>query len=621
MVSFCDKVQICWLVDAWDHHLISIDIARKLRIITVVERRVCMKPSELWLLPASIRSSLIRRICVVMVFLTITLIKAEWPGVGENLPVCVAPGETYEPQIVSDGYDGCLIVWFDTRSGMDSINVFGQRVSADGDTLWPESGVQFTNIQSYTWVSYLVACADYSGGAFFAWEDPRNGDFDVYVQHVDSSGAALWTDNGIRLSMTSDAEYVMDIAPDESGGCIVAWNTASTIEAIMAQRLSASGMKVWDSAGVVVSSGTDIATRAQIEPDGHGGIVACWLDGRYHPVWNDFKDIYAQRIDSSGTVSWADTGVVLLGLGSAPFYSFPQMVSNGAGRFFVTWYDWRSGGFDIYAQCISDSGQMLWAANGSGVCTSPGEQTGPRIAPSFSDGLFCIWHDNYTSIRGQLLDANGMMIWPSSGIIIASSSSELSVGNAFQTSNGLYALIYGECVGSTTSELVKAQALDPSGNMVWAAGGELVSTVVSPKSDITAIPDTCGGLIAVWRDDRNGSYASDLFAQRVDPSVGIVETESSSGCIMSVRCAPNPFSSSVRLEYDLKQATAVVLDIYDIKGSRITSLSPGFQTVGLHEINWDAKDATGLSLPGGIYFLVLKAAGSEGVMRKLVLLQ
>jgi len=333
------------------------------------------------------RYRLVFRIFLVTILLSSTLIWAEWPGVGENLPICVVSGEQYIPQIVSDGRDGCVIIWFDARDGMNLINVYGQRVSAQGDTLWASSGVQFTNVPSYSWISYLVACGDDNGGAFFAWEDPRDGNFDVYVQHVDSAGTTLWTDNGVRLSMTSDDDFVMDITLDQTGGCIVAWNTAGTTEIIFAQRVNATGVKMWDTAGVVVSTGTNYATRAQIEGDGYGGIVACWLDGRYHPVWNDFKDIYAQRIDSLGTVCWADTGVTLLGLGSAPFYSFPEMVSNGSGRFFVAWYDWRAGGFDIYAQCISDSGQVQWLANGNAVCLNPLDQTSPRIACDVSGGV------------------------------------------------------------------------------------------------------------------------------------------------------------------------------------------------------------------------------------------
>jgi len=580
-----------------------------------------MKLKESKFHSSSMRYRLVFRIFLVTILLSSTLIWAEWPGVGENLPICVVSGEQYIPQIVSDGRDGCVIIWFDARDGMNLINVYGQRVSAQGDTLWASSGVQFTNVPSYSWISYLVACGDDNGGAFFAWEDPRDGNFDVYVQHVDSAGTTLWTDNGVRLSMTSDDDFVMDITLDQTGGCIVAWNTAGTTEIIFAQRVNATGVKMWDTAGVVVSTGTNYATRAQIEGDGYGGIVACWLDGRYHPVWNDFKDIYAQRIDSLGTVCWADTGVTLLGLGSAPFYSFPEMVSNGSGRFFVAWYDWRAGGFDIYAQCISDSGQVQWLANGNAVCLNPLDQTSPRIACDVSGGLFCAWCDYYTSIRAQRLDAIGVMLWPSSGVVAASSSSDLVLGSAFQTTNGLHAVVYGEYVGSTTSELVKAQALGASGNLVWSAGGEPVSTVVSPKSNIGAVPDTCGGLIAVWKDDRNGSYASDIFAQRVDPPVGIVGRKAFPSGITSMHCAPNPFRRSMLIQYCLSQTVSVVLNIYDITGCRVRSMLSDIRAAGLHELTWDAKDENGVILPGGVYFLSLETDGAERVVRKVILLQ
>jgi hypothetical protein len=506
---------------------------------------------------------------------------------------------------------------------MELMNVFGQRVSAQGDTLWQSSGVQLTNVPSYTWISYLVACGDDNGGAYFAWEDPRNANFDVYVQHVDSAGSPVWIDNGIRLSMTSDDDYVMGITPDNRGGCLVAWCAAGgATEIIMAQRINSAGAKVWDTAGVVVSTGTNIASlRARITSDGYAGLVACWLDGRYHPAWNDFKDIYAQRIDSLGNVCWADTGVVLLGLGSAPYYSFPELASNGSGRFFVAWYDWRGSAFDIYAQCVSDAGQIQWTANGAAVCLNALDQTSPRIAPGAADGLFCAWRDDYASIRAQRLDASGASLWPASGVIVATSSSEAVLSNAFWASNGLYTMVYSEVISSTTNDLVKAQALDASGNIMWTASGEPVSTVVSPKSSLNAISDTCGGVIAVWQDDRNGSYASDIYAQRVDPPVGITEIEPGREVISSIRCTPNPYRNATIIQYSLTQTVCVRLDVYDVVGSLVKHLSSGMKAPGLHEIAWDAKDEKGGLLPAGAYFVSLKTDGGEHLVSKLILLQ
>jgi hypothetical protein len=267
--------------------------------------------------------------------------------------------------------------------------------------------------------------------------------------------------------------------------------------------------------GVEVSTGTDLSSRARIVSDGSGGMVACWLDGRYHPGWNEFKDIYSQRLDSLGTLCWADTGVAVLTRGSAPFYAFPELVSNGSGRFFIAWYDWRSSGFDIYAQCLSQSGQVLWTPDGATVCQKPYDQTSPRIVPDEAGGLFCAWRDNYTSIYVQRLTANGSQFWQPAGVLAAGSSEEIVLGSLVRTSNGLCALVYSETLPASSAQLVKAQTLDGYGNIMWGAEAEALSTVVSSKSDITAVADTHSGIIAAWQDERNASTAPDIYAQKV----------------------------------------------------------------------------------------------------------
>lgn len=562
-------------------------------------------------------------ICKILILfaLFLTPMRADWPGVDTNLPICEASGEQYLPQIVSDNHDGCIIIWYDARNSMDSINVYGQRVSAQGDTLWTYDGVQLTDTVSYTWISLLVACADGDGGAFFAWQDPRNGNHDVYVQHIDSTGTPLWVENGIRVSMTTNAEYVSGIVPDDRGGCVVSWEESDGSRIVLAQRLNAAGGKMWDTAGVVISFGTNEAYYTQIASDGYGGVVVCWLDGRYHPVWNEFKDIYAQRIDSLGQVCWADTGVVVLALGSAPFYSRPQIVSNMSGRFFIAWYDWRSSAFDIYAQGISQDGQVLWTTNGAAVCSEPFDQTSPRIVPDDADGLFCVWRDYGNHLCAQRLDLNGVHLWPSSGVTVASGADEVDFGNSVRASNGLFIVVYGERLPGVSDELVKAQALDTLGNIMWDPSGEPVSTVASPKSRINAMADTCGGVIAVWQDDRHGSYASDIFAQRVDPAVGLEETTVFSEVILSLRCTPNPCHNSTKIKYGLKSKTLVHLCIYDVTGRLIRNLSSGVRDPGVYELSWDGGDETGETLPGGVYFVHLETENKACKVRKVILLR
>ena len=46
----------------------------------------------------------------------------------------------------------------------------------------------------------------------------------------------------------------------------------------------------------------------------------------------------------------------------------PTIISDGAGGAIVTWYDYRSGNYDIYAQRILATGTVQWAANSVPLC-------------------------------------------------------------------------------------------------------------------------------------------------------------------------------------------------------------------------------------------------------------
>ena len=80
-------------------------------------------------------------LAILFIILVSNIAWADWPGVEENLPICIEPWGQHLPQIVPDNHDGCIIVWYDARDG--DMDVYGQRVNAQGDILWtPHGGTQ-----------------------------------------------------------------------------------------------------------------------------------------------------------------------------------------------------------------------------------------------------------------------------------------------------------------------------------------------------------------------------------------------------------------------------------------------------------------------------------------------
>ena len=78
---------------------------------------------------------------------------------------------------------------------------------------------------------------------------------------------------------------------------------------------------------------------------------------------------------------------------------------------------------------------------------------------------------------------------------------------------------------------------------------------------------------------------------------------------------PNPFNPSTHITYYLKDASNVVLSIYNLKGQKVYVRNYGYQTTGLYQMIWNACDNTGKSVSTGIYLYQLVYDNGMNVKR------
>ena len=78
---------------------------------------------------------------------------------------------------------------------------------------------------------------------------------------------------------------------------------------------------------------------------------------------------------------------------------------------------------------------------------------------------------------------------------------------------------------------------------------------------------------------------------------------------------PNPFNGETIIAYDLPNEANVAIEIFDISGRRVDTITPGAQPAGSHIIRWDARE-----LSSGVYFYRLNAGGRSET-RKLLFLK
>src|SRR5204863_9543274 len=110
----------------------------------------------------------------------------------------------------------------------------------------------------------------------------------------------------------------------------------------------------WPLNGTPVCSDPSNQTVPVMVPDGAGGVIIAWIDGRNGAA---SARIYAQRMDASGTAQWMANGVAVSVVTGND--ADPSIVSDGDGGAIIGWQHNIPSGV-IYAQRLNSSGALQW---------------------------------------------------------------------------------------------------------------------------------------------------------------------------------------------------------------------------------------------------------------------
>jgi hypothetical protein len=434
---------------------------------------------------------------------------AEWAP--EGLPVCLARNDQTAPTIVSDGAGGAIITWTDNRT--ETNDIYGQRVNRTGVTLWQKGGVPICDAANDQVASTLVT--DGEGGAIVTWRDLRSGtSYDIYAQRIDASGNGLWTLNGVAVCAAPNRQTDPAIAGDGAGGAVITWlDNRSGNADIYAQRLSAAGMPRWSRDGILISESQGDQRNPALIGDGSGGGIIVWRDARNGTNY----DIYAERVNGSGSNQWALNGIPVCG---APGdQGSPQIINDGVRGGIIVWTDNRNGNNDIYAQHIDVSGYVEWAADGIPVCSAPGNQMYPAITRDGLGGTIIAWLDyrhGEGDIYAQRINGLGSAVWPADGIAVCKSPGE-QFNPVIVSGNGRGAIVSWYDYRSGSGSDIYAQKVDRVGYLgdaaphlahVRSSAGDTQRsvTLLWNSSYVDTWPNQTVTSYALWR----GEKASDL---------------------------------------------------------------------------------------------------------------
>ncbi|MCB9087265.1 MAG: T9SS type A sorting domain-containing protein [Calditrichae bacterium] len=128
-------------------------------------------------------------------------------------------------------------------------------------------------------------------------------------------------------------------------------------------------------------------------------------------------------------------------------------------------------------------------------------------------------------------------------------------------------------------------------------------------------------VIGAPSDNQNAVDAGAVYVVELDLSSGIADE----GKPLPAQFAlyqnyPNPFNPTTVIRYQLSVVSDVKLAVYNLLGTKITSLVNARQGAGVYRVQWDGRDDEGMEVSSGIYLYRLET-GIFSQARKMILVR
>ncbi len=515
-----------------------------------------------------------------------------------NTPVCTFTGKQGDPRIIETIDSGAYIAWKDWRNGTTNPDIFLQKLDKFGNIKWAINGLSLCdNIKDQSTPNLV---ADGAGGVIVTWSDWRSGvERDLYAQRVDSNGNIVWTYNGVPAANKTNREHNEKIISDDKGGAIIVWEQQSAGKwDVWANRLDANGTPLWTAGGKVMCTIVANRLNPKVQSDKQSGAYIVWQDDRIVGNYN----IYAQHVDSNGNLQWSTNALQICNANGNQINPKidPDIKTRGV---YICWIDKRNNiDYDLYAQRIDSSGNLLWGTSGKPVIVADSNQSAQDIlSNSKTNGLVVVWKDKRPAagrkdhdLYMQKLNENGDLIWNPLGVLIDGATTDQSNPNICKDAKNGAIVVYEE--GETTNMNIKTQRIDSLGNLLWSTANTVVTNAIGKQSGPKNIADGQGGTIVVWEDERIATDRN-IFAHHINANGTSWPLKINYQTLQNVRVYPNPnkgiFTIESENELSIAQMQLVTLD------GKIIPF--GFLQKSKNNFEVNCKN-----IPEGIYFLQIK---------------
>ena len=341
--------------------------------------------------------------------------------------------------------------------------------------------------------------ADGQGGAYFIWDDLRDGTHKIYAQRLDRTGsiAAGWPTDGLRISSRSSVQLAACGVLDNLGGLLIVWEDRTPWLYVCAQRLSPDGNVAdgWPASGVeltdTVNAGSSLYSLV-LQSDGAGGGIASWSYIFTNCDVNGNSCLYVKsqarwhHVSDDAGSSWSLSADYLVNTSS---------VSDGSGGVISVCVDEGRGG--LTSMRFEPDGTRLWSVH------IPDGSPGQVLASDAQGGGILAWHaGNATQLFAQKLTGAGDVAWDSGGVLLCSDVNQRFLEELVDDgAGGAFFTWIDERLHRDSDVYAARLQSDGTRPSEWPLNGLRVSSKTTYVGPIDAATDSLSGLFVVWQDD------------------------------------------------------------------------------------------------------------------------
>jgi hypothetical protein len=341
-----------------------------------------------------------------------------------NLSIADRTSEQVVPKVASTSDGGCYVSWFDHASG--NYDVYLQRLDSAGVEQWPHNGILVSDHPQNSSLVDWDLIADSADQAVLVFSDARDGsDLDIQAYRIDPSGGFTWGPDGLTLSANDDYEPSPRVAEASDGDFVFVWARLPDASDghIMMQRVAPDGTLRFTAGGVPIAGETGESPGfCDVVPAEDGSVIVCWV--RDISTFFSPRHLRAEKFSSTGASAWGAPTVVFDAY-SLPIAYYPGIREDTSGGAIVWWHRSDGSMYNSFVQHLDADGNELFTHNGVAVSTvTTRHHIDPTLSYDPSSGeMRVFWNERNSAqsqwgVYGQIISAGGARLWGDSGAVL-----------------------------------------------------------------------------------------------------------------------------------------------------------------------------------------------------------